>query len=212
MSVITLEDVKTYLGGKLTPNQEDLVSNLIIPGIQGELETYLNTFVELVQVRESLQPEADGYVYFTHAPVRRLLNIQWSQVGAAPITVQQYTPPEFPLQPGITRPVVDHALTSSTASPWRYNIGLIGFPGLFISSQPAYVVTDYVAGLDGGAEPAIKMQLLRVTAREVEREFDTSTGVRAGVLEPASESDSKPKGWQPEELQRLKRYKRLVIA
>jgi len=211
MSIVSWSDLSTYMGGpNVTPNQQSLITDTIIPGVQQELELYLNTPVELVQVRESLTPEQDGYVYFTYAPVRKLISASWSVDGAQPITLVQYEPDPVAVDPSVNRPVIDRTATAVMASSYRYPIGLTGFPGVYASGV-SYVVFDYIAGYDGTNDKALKLALLRVTAREVEREFDTTTGIRDGSLEPAGQSDDRPKGWTDDELKQFSRLKRRVI-
>lgn len=210
MSIITLSDLSTYMGGNtLTPTQQTQVTNTIIPGIQEELERYLNTTVELVQVRESLAPECDGYVYFTYAPVRQILSATWSYTGAQPVTITQYVPPTVSVDPSVTRPVIDRTTVAVTDSSYRFNVGFA--PAVFLSGPQPYMVFDYIAGYDGKNDKGLKLDLLRVTAREVERQFDTSVGIRSGSLEPAAESDTRQKGWTKEELASLDRLKRRMI-
>lgn len=216
MAVITLPELTSYMGGNpaqspLTQSQQELVSTTIIPGIQQELEKYLNMTVELVQVRESLAPEPDGFIYFTYAPVRKLINAVWSQTGAVALELNQFTPDPLVVDPSITRPVIDRTATSATSSSYRYYTGISSFPGLYSGVNPAYMVVDYIAGYNGSADQGLRTALLRVTAREVERLFDTVAGVRNGSLENVSESDTRQKGWTVEELQALNRLKRRVI-
>jgi hypothetical protein len=212
MSLLNIDKLLTYMGNpKLTPAQKDLTVQDIIPGIQGELEDYLNTYVELVQVRESLAPEADGYVYFTKAPVRQLLSFQWSAAGALPITITSWAPTPVVPNPYVERPVVDRTAVGTTPSPYRQYVGLASVPGLHSGITP-YVVVDYIAGIDGpNTIPSLITSLLRVTAREVDKQFDTTAGLRTGSVEAAAESDNRPKGWTDAELKRFQRYKRRVI-
>jgi hypothetical protein len=210
MSIIDLAELVAYMGNpELTSAQELLCTSVIIPGIQQQLELYLNRPVELVQVRESLRPEADGYIYFTYAPVRKLIAATWSS-AVEPVVYTPYTPAPPVLDSGITRPVIDLTAPSVTGSAYRHYMGVSGFPGLFIG-RDAYVVADYVAGHDGRNDMALKTALLRVTAREVERQFDTTLGLRSGSLENASESDERLKGWTRDELKGFDRLKRRVI-
>lgn len=213
MSIIGVQDVTTYMGGNtLTPAQEVMVGEIIIPGIQDQLEKYLNTMVELVQVRESLCPEQDGYIYFTYAPVRKLLSVIWSQSGAQPVSVTQYVPDPIIADPSITRPVIDRTATSTIPDSYRYYVGQMGLPGLYSGSNPPYLVVDYIAGYDGVQDSALKLAMLRVIAREIEHQFDTSSGLRNGSIEAVADSDTRVKGWTPDELHALDRLRRLVIV
>jgi len=212
MSIVSLTDVTTYMGGDtLTPDQKTFVTNVVIPGVQQQLEAYLNTPVELVQVRESLAPETDGFVYFTYAPVRKLLSLVWSSTGATPLTIMQYVPDAIPVDPSVSRPVVDRTMAATSASAYRYQVGLQNFPGYVASSISPYVVADYVAGVDASKNAGLKMSMLQVIAREVERVFDTSSAIRNGSLEPATQSDTRIKGWTMEELKIWDRLKRRII-
>lgn len=213
MSIVSISDVTTYMGGDtLTQGQRDFVSSTVIPGVQQELETYLNTPVELVQVRESLTPETDGYIYFTYAPVRRVLSVVWSAEGAVPLTLTQYVPPSPVPDPSVGRPVIDRTAPAATSSSYRYQVGLQAFPGVILASNYVpYVVVDYIAGTDASKNAGLKLAMLRVIAREVERVFDTSSAIRSGNLEPATQSDTRIKGWSLEELKAWDRLKRRVI-
>jgi hypothetical protein len=213
MSIISFDELSAYMGGpSVTPAQQALIENIIIPGIQEQLEKYLNCTVELVQVRESLQPESDGYVYFTYAPVRFILSATWSTTGAIPLELQQYQPSNIVVDPTVTRPVINHTGLAGSDSPYRYYTGYGGF-GAFAGGWVApYLVMDYIAGYDGTNDNALKLAQLRVTAREVERQFDTTMGIRSGSLEAGGESDTRPKGWTADELKQFDRLKRRVIV
>jgi hypothetical protein len=212
MSIINFDELKAYMGGNtLSPNEKELCENIIIPGIQEELEIYLNTKVELVQVRESLQPECDGYVYFTIAPVKEIISAIWSGTGTVPLTINQYVPDPPVVSPSITRPVINRTGTAGTDYAYRLNTGYMGLPGLYGGGMTPYMVMDYIAGYDCTNDNSLKMALLRVTSREVERQFDTTAGIRSGTLENVSESDLRPKGWTREELKAFDRLKRRVI-
>ncbi len=214
MSLISIDDVVAYMGGgnTLTPSQQEVIEGILIPGIQEELERHLNMPVELVQVRESLTPGADGFVYFTYAPVRKIISALWSQAGSQPITVTQYVPDPVVVDPSVTRPVIDRTATSTPFDAYRYNVGFTGFPGALIGMGPAYIVFDYIAGYDGVQDAALKTQLLRVTCREVDHQFGTQAGVRSGSIDAITDNDTRPKGWQPDELKALDRLRRRVIV
>lgn len=213
MSVISFEELSAYMGGSanITPGQKDLIRSVVIPGVQEELEKYLNTPVELVQVRESLQPETNGCIYFTVAPVKKLLSAIWSSAGAVPQTITQYQPDPVLMDPSITRPVINRTGAAGSAAAYRYDTGYSGLPGIWAGTAAPYMVVDYIAGYDGTNDSSLKMALLRVTSREVERQFDTSVGIRNGSLENVAPSDERPKGWTREELRSFDRLKRRVV-
>lgn len=213
MALISVDDVTTYMGGgdTLTPRQKEFVEDFIIPGVQEQLEKHLNTTVELVQVRESLTPGLDGYVYFTYAPVRRIISAVWSQTGAVPVNVGQYVPDPYVVDPSITRPVIDRTAISTASDGYRYQTGFAGIPGLLIG-PPQYMVFDYIAGYDGTQDQGLMLDMLRVIAREVEHQFNTSAGVRSGTIDAISEADTRVKGWTADELASLNRLRRRVIV
>jgi hypothetical protein len=207
MAIIKLEELTAYMGGiTLTTPQQGITETVIIPGVQQELELYLNRPVEPVQVRESTLSDELGWVTLKVTPVYKILGARYSDGNA--ITISTYYPPALVEDPSTQRRV-DYSGLGMAALPFRFQTAALGLPALFAPNL--YIVVDYLAGYFGYTDEALKLAILRVCAREVERQFDDTVGLRSGSAEASGDSDNRRKGWMPEELEQLKRIRRRVI-
>lgn len=233
MSLVNVEDLTGYMGGiTLTPLQEARVGNVILPGIQGELERHLNRKLEPVLMRESLLPDDRGYLVFTEAPVWEVMSVTRSSDGAAvpfppPVIAQPVltVPAKYD---GIVQTVVDRAGLGMDAKSYMMPVaanGLLGFTGLDYISVMGYGALDgfypeisfvctYVAGYKGVDDPDLMLDILRVAAREVERMFDDTMSLRDATVGQTENSDSSwrgaSKGWTVAELDSWNRLRRRV--
>lgn len=215
MAIVTVDELAPYLGGlTLTPEQEGIAETIIIPGIQEELELFLNRPLEPVQVRESTYVDYEGKVTLSVSPVWRILSAQYSDGVVVPTTV--YYPPVTSQDPSVQRRV-DLSAVGMGALPYRLPVSALGLSmasygfGYGYLNQ-TYLIVEYIGGYLGYTDNALKMNVLRVVARECERMFDDTASVRQGQLEAAGESDKREKGWTEDELNRLRRLKRRVIV
>lgn len=206
--LVTADELTAYMGGvQLTNEERDITESVILPGVQQDLELFLNRPVEPVQVRESLLVDEYGYTVLTVTPVWKIIKVQ--QSDGAVITGSSYVPPAMVDDPSTNRSV-DYSGLGEYPLPFRYNVGSWGISAAW-GGPATYVIVEYIAGYKGYTDKAIKLAILRVAAREVERQFDNSVTLVGGSVEAVQDSDSRIKGWTQEELNRFRRIRRRVI-
>lgn len=209
--LVSTDELTQYMGNiTLTIKQKGIVETVILPGVQQQLEVYLNRPVEPVQVREGLQPDEAGYLWFSVTPVHKVLSVK--RTDGQNVVVTSYTPVEL-TGPGSER-VWDAVGIGMTDQPFRYQVPTpYAFEVMYpILSNRPYYVAEYVAGYNGFVDEALKVAITRVAAREVEMQFDDTQSLRGGTTEAAAPSDSRTKGWTTEELRQFDRLRRRVVV
>ena len=220
--LVTLDKLLDYMGGvKLTDKQQTITSEVILPGIQQELEEHLNRPVEVVYVREQLIPNEFGYIVFTVAPVKRINFI--ADPGGNLLTLPPAPPALPPFSPphGVERAL---DLTSNINESFQFYVGGVttgwdnwNSPTLFppysgdANVIPTYTA-DYLGGYDGIYDEGLMTAICRVAAREVERQFDDTQSLRSGQQDASEDSDRRDKFWTSEELERWGRLRRRVVV
>jgi hypothetical protein len=213
MAIVTGNEVVAYMGGlELTSDQMGVIEMIILPGVQQELENYLNRPIQPVHVRESLRPDDTGFLMFRTTPIHQILSVTLSDgstAGYAPTT------------PPTMSTIEDYRNYDEWGEPELYGYQLEGVPfGLgfgsiygypIIGSRPFYRV-EYIAGYNGYVNEGLKLDICRVAAREVEMQFDDTMSLRGGSAEAASNSDAREKGWTGEELVKWDRLRRRVAV
>ena len=209
MTLVTAEDLTTYMGGlELTAAQAGIVDSIILPGVQQDLENYLNRPVEPVIVRESLKQSDNGFLYFRVTPVHSIVSITTSAGVAvtlpSDIPSALYNPDQLRTLDEWGEPdLFGYQLDTFSGG------GFIGYPSI---GRPTYHRVVYVAGYNGYVNQGLKLDILRVAAREAEMQFDDTMSLRGGGQEAASDSDDRPKGWTEDELKKWDRLRKRVMA
>lgn len=212
MTLVTVDELTSYMGGlELTGNQRGIVEQVILPGVQQDLETYLNRPVEPVHIREGLRADEYGWVWLRTTPVHQILSVTVSD--GTDIT------PTFDV-PAAMAVLGDLRNLDEWGNPelYKYQVGgggavlPAGFYPLYGGlSRPFYRV-DYVAGYNGYVNEGLKLDICRIAAREAEMQFDDTMSLRGGGTEAAQDSDNRPKGWTADELVRWDRLRRRVAV
>lgn len=207
MTLVTGEELKAYLGGlTLTTEQEGICESVILPGVQQELENYLNRPVEPVLVRESVRPDERGFLRFRVTPIHQIVSVGRSDGVATTLPVEW--------APALLNPE-ELRILDEWGDPELYGYQLdsmsggIGYPTF--GRRPFYRV-EYIAGYNGYVNEALKLDILRVTGREAEMQFDDTMSLRGGATEAAQASDTRQKGWTDEELRKWDRLRRRVMV
>jgi hypothetical protein len=219
MTLVNSEQLADYLNGATwSPRQQLHIEEIVLPGVQRELETYLNRPVEPMHVREARQPDCEGRVWPTVSPVWQVLAIHFAPGGDS-IALDTSFEPVVPMAPSIvTAREWDPAGTKMKAPNWIIQQGsaYIFVPGyIWDPSVPlsgSYVVVEYIGGYNGYVDEGLKLDVLRVAAREVERTYDNAVSLRDGAGVALGPSDPRPKGWQPDELAKWDRLRRRVVV
>lgn len=213
MTLVDSTALSAYMGGATwTEIQESHITDVVLPGVQQELELYLNRPVEPMHVREARPIDDCGRVFLTVTPVWEVIGIDLNGTVETPT---QYQPAALSDVPAIARKY-DPAITKMSGTPfWAAQPGFItvtAYISSLLAGVPNQAVVEYIGGYLGYTDDALKLAILRVAAREVERLYDTSIGLRDGAGQPAGESDRRGKGWTPQELAMFDRLRRRVVS
>lgn len=208
MTIVTPDDLIAYMGGlQLNDTQRGIVDQVILPGVQQDLEVYLNRTVEPVLVRESLKPNDNGFLFFRNTPIHSIISIQRSDGYV--ITLDSTVPANL-VNPD------DYRTLDEWGEPDLFGYQLDSFSGGYAGypmiNRPAFYRVEYIAGYNGYLNEGLKLDIIRVAAREVEMQFDDTMSLRGGSQEAASDSDDRQKGWTEEELKKWDRLRRRVMV
>jgi hypothetical protein len=214
VTIVDLALLKHYMNDpELTSDNETFISEVVLPGVQQELEIYLGRTVEPVLVREMCPVETDGFITLTNTPVWEVLTyIQ----GVDEVSVDTFKSPA--LAPTTEYPrVLDLAGSGMSATPWRFYAGHIfqldpSFTPSSVRPIEPSLIVKYVGGYKGAFDQGLQLAIARVAARETERLFDPARGIRAGSAEKAVDSDVRGKGWTTSELAAWDWMKRWTVT
>lgn len=224
MTLATAAELTAYMGGLvLTPAQTTHVTNVILPGVQGELEKHCNRPLEVVHMRENRVPNSEGFIVFTVTPVWKV-NFIMNAVTGTQVTLPVAPAPPDNLPAFVTDGSMrnfDHSGDGTIGVPFEYYVGipltipawpLNAVPVFGSSGYPDSYVCDYTGGWKGEEEPGLKLDILRVAARETERQFDDTMSIKGGSQEAAEDSDPRYKYWSQDELTEWDRLRRRVVV
>lgn len=208
MTLVAVKELTDYMGQlTLTGVQEGITDSVILPGVQQDLENYLNRPVEPIVVREALRPNDRGFLWFRVTPIHQILAVTRSDGPTVPVPAG----PTTEIDPGELR------LLDEWGAPELFGFqldtpfsgGYYGYPSFV---QPPYYIAEYIAGYNGYVNEALKLDIMRVAAREVEMQFDDTMSIRGGTTEAAQDSDTRVKGWTEDELRKWDRLRRRVAV
>lgn len=227
MTIVNADELIAYMDNiNLDDAQRALVENDILPGVQGELERWCNRPVEKVHVRETLTTDYMGIIRPTVSPVWQTLSVvDFNTNNPVPFTAPPVQAQITPSSEDIR--VID--LSEQSALPYEITVISGAYPnvgdafltqgGIPIYGQypigtvvvPQYVV-EYIAGYDGTVDKTLRMDILRVAARECERQFTANMQISDGQAANAKTADGRQKAWTQDELNKYGRLKRRVVV
>lgn len=208
MTVVNAEELKAYMSGIRMTSSQSTTAQLILDGVQAELEIHLNRAIEPRLIKETVYTSPDGTAYLNFSPVSKVHKISLVSVGSMPGML-----PTGPWAPGeeveFDGPTYDYV-------PSDFGVDLIVPGGIALDNPAAYYVIEYESG--GGDFirpflPAIKLAILRVASREFQRMSNTTVEINNG--EPRPQVDyvrPSKRGWQPDELVQFDRLRRRVVV
>lgn len=209
MALVEVDELVSYMGGiTLTTAQKTHVQEVILPGIQQELENYCNRPLEPVIVREGLRPDDRGFLWFRVTPIHEITSVTRSDGSTVTLNTT-------PVAPTVSNPD-DLRVYDEWGTPELYgyqlsafSLGYMGYPTMVATP---YYLAIYTAGYNGFVNEALRLDIMRVGARECEMQFDDTMSLRGGQTEAASDSDSRVKGWTQDELSKWDRLRRRVAV
>lgn len=213
--IVSVNDVKTYMDIRLTPKQED-AAELIIAGLQGEMEAYLNRPVEPQEfVEEHVLP-----ITHTALPMASFLSVKnntysdaFYETNSIDYTTWASPPPSIYLR---NTPII--SVSEVRVKPilgtekvlvveQDYMVQRYGIDYFYGYAHDTVTVT-YEAGLDGANIPLLRINLIRAAAREMQNMHDDVVGVKDLNTRNVGPLIT---GYLDTELAAMRRYKRRQI-
>jgi hypothetical protein len=201
--LVTVDDLTKYMDVDFSTKQREGVQ-FILAGLQSELEAYLGRPIEIRSFTESyfVRPESNGWIGFGEVPVS-LSNYGAYSIGLRQSPVHSVTAVYFSSVGGASvTPVLQIQNRDYVIRP--FGIDVING----ISTLETVTVT-YTAGMDGTQFPVFKHLILRAGSREAQNLHDDNRGIQN--LETREAAPALPTGFNEQELNSVKRYKRQRI-
>jgi len=205
--LVTVADLTAYMDQTRLTNRQEDAAELILAGLQSELETILRRPVEVDEYVEIHTVPEDylRYQSFYHS----------LRHEATPFTI-----PPFVLAVQ-NSPIVSVSQVRWMPAPpagnpgWRvlttetdYTVRKWGLDLYRVAANDQIEVT-YTGGLDGPSIPFLKLSILRAAAREMTNQTDDVVGLREIQTQQAVERAT---GFTEEEQRVLKRWKRRQVS
>lgn len=196
MAVVTVAELRKYMSDvSLSANQQS-AAQLVLDGVQQQLETYLNRPIQPVQVRERVRTDPFGDVYLSVSPVHTIISVR-DEAGSVPQGVVDSTP--------LSEEDYDRVYDAMPDS-WQI------FPGgLHLGSTEKSYVVEYVGGYNGYVDQALKLSILEVASRTMTVNHDDVLTIRGDMAREVP-AESMVKAWKPEELKMLERLRRRTVV
>jgi hypothetical protein len=178
--LVDSDDLATYMDiGRFNNRQEDN-ANLIIAGVQSEIETFLRRPIEPVQLVEEyripedyLHVSASAYFYdhtidTTVDPIERVVQPPYVlHLNNSPVVSVSL----------VRRKGLNEASFTTMVAGQQYSVSNYGIDLFNVVSFDRVQVT-YTAGLDGDDIPYLKLLVLRVASREMQNLTDDVVGLK----------------------------------
>jgi hypothetical protein len=204
--LVNKDDLRRYMSGLSLDADQQWDADVILAGLQSQLELYLGRPVEPVQIREFGATDLQGYFNPQFTPVLKI--IQVTQVGNAYPSQQFYDDLTLSVMTKdaiVQRPVLDWTGETISTPPVYAN-------GIHVGWASMWYVVEYVAGYRGPFIDAMKMGILQVAARMLANHADDTVSTRVDGTQVASKQDTRQAGWTKDELAAFDRAKRIVMA
>lgn len=183
--LVTQSDLVTYMDIKLSLRQQD-AADMILAGLQSELEGYLRRPIEVEEFEEEYIIESG----FRGVPMGTFLSTPTSQytdsfVNTNPVEMSEYAEPPHTIYLR-NSPVVSivEAKVKPVGSTERTLVEEVDYIkrrfgiDYFYALDGDRVTITYTAGLDGANIPMFKLLILRAASREMQNMHDDVVGLK----------------------------------
>jgi len=213
MAIVTVSEVETYMDISFSNKQED-AAQIIIDGLQSELEAYLNrpvtqgTYTETYRVPEVGRGYSDTNYYYNYAtdsvtnvsspgviyvPTFTLYLQHSPVVSISSLTVTASTPNATPIVQNVERDYI----------PRTYGVDMYN---AYANDQ---IDITYTAGLDGENIKVFKLLILRAAAREMQNMYDDTVGLKDLTTRNIAPLET---GFTDRELASVRRHRRVRVS
>lgn len=213
--IVSVNDIKTYMDIRLSARQED-AAEMILAGLQSELEAYLNRPVEISEFEEEHRLDnrhigvpmgsfltvknntySDAF-YETNA-------VDYTTWASPPPTIYLRNTPIVSVQEVKVKPIFGQ---EKVLEPERdYVVRRYGIDYYYGYADDLVTIT-YTAGLDGSSIPMMKLTILRAASREMQNMHDDVVGIKDLNTRNVGPLVT---GFLDTELAALRRYRRVQI-
>lgn len=200
-SIVDVADFKKYMSNVNLDADQWASADLVLAGVQQELETYLNRPIQPIRIREVCHVDDAGYINLTATPV-------WE------ITEMVVVGGGTPLPATVATLTMDDATVVANYIHNNYASGPMRVPGgVRVGYMPdTDILVDYIGGWDGYQVAGLKLAIMRVAAREMTAQNDDFLSLQSSTAQEGSKPDDRDLGWTVDELVRWDRLRRRVIA
>lgn len=199
--LVSVDELATYMDQSRFSNRQEDVAELVLAGLQSELETILRRPVEVDEFIEQFRidetylggrnvflPMSNDYLPYTEKPYPIVLaNSPVSGVSQVRINVYPGDGDWQVYEPGLD--YIQHK--------WGIDVYRVMANDI--------VEVTYTGGLNGNAIPVFKLSILRAAAREMTNQVDDVVGIKDLQT---NDVPAKQTGFTEEEIRMLNRWKR----
>lgn len=208
MTLVTVAELSDYIGSSPIGDAQKNSANLILAGVQSELEMYINRSLESKPVREMVLTDNGGFARLMSAPVHAVTKVSfvsYSRVVNVPGT-------NFPVEELIESGDIE----TTDIVPKDFGHGIITAGGVNLGAPRSHFIVEYTGGGGdriGAYLPSIKLAILRVASREWQHLHDDTMKINNGGLgDDVDPTVIGKRGWTLEELQQFDRIRRRAIV
>lgn len=203
--LVSVPEFRRYMGGYGPQEGQTEVIAMILQGVQEQLELWLNRPVEIVQIRENVRSDRQGYLHLSVTPVKKVISVG---VTTAIDTLTPETEVKNPYTIVRDPALDDDARIIDKA--YRSASTMREYGGLRVNSPCSWFTVEYLGGYDGIHDTALKLAIMRVAAREFRKNHIDTIGLREGTPDETDPGDDRNIGWTKDELTQLERIRRRV--
>ena len=215
MALVTIADVKTFMDISLSLTQED-ACQIVLDGLQSELETYLKRPVENQVFTETYimpgnhvgVPMGSFFYNNDSSEMSAGATVADHIFTEPPATVYLRNSPVTAVTTVTRTPATVGATTATLTEHQDYVVRRFGVD-VYGSYANDKIVVTYNAGLAGANIKIFKLMILRAATREMQNMHDDVVGVKD--LEPRNVAAMET-GFQEQELLAVKKYRRVMVA
>lgn len=213
MALITVSDITTYMDITLSNVQED-AAEIVIDGLQAELEAYLRRPIEQQSFTETYRIPDVGrgvvnqqyYYNYTTDPSTTLTSP--GIIYTPMYTLYLDNSPVVSVSSVSITPASASATATDQVAERDYITRDYGID-LFNAFANDRVTVTYTAGLDGANIKVFKLLLLRAAAREMQNMHDDVVGLKDLTTRNVAPLET---GFSERELMSIKKYRRVRVA
>lgn len=197
MAIVTVSDLRKYMSDiSLTPNQQQS-AQLVLDGVQQQLELYLGRPVQPVQVREKARSNGSGDLTLSVTPVYKIIDLRVLTTTGSITPAVDSTP--------LAEDEVDRIWDAMSVSD------IIVPGGAYVGRWFTWYIVEYVGGYNGFSDAALQLAILEVASRTMTVNHDDVLSIKDDIAREPANASSIQKGWRPEELRQFDRLRRRVV-